>query len=68
MTLAEIIILILVGAGIYFLLKPFRLFLEAKLYRYFNSRSQQKRYDLIIDIKNYKKDDPKKKDHSDGTS
>ena len=67
MTFAEIIILVAFGIGIYFLLKPLRLFLEATLYRFFKSRSQQKGDSTIIDITNYKKTEKNKKDNPDGT-
>lgn len=66
MTFAEIIILVAAGAGLYLLLKPLRLFIEATLYRFFKSRIQQKGDNTIIDITNYKKTEKNKKDNPDG--
>ena len=67
MTFAEIIILVAVALGLYFLLKPLRLFLENSLYRFFKSKTAQKRDNTIIDITNYKKTEKNKKDNHDGT-
>jgi hypothetical protein len=58
MTFAEIFLLLAVAALLFAALKPARLWLEARLYRFFRSRSKNP-HRPIIDITDYKKDKPK---------
>jgi hypothetical protein len=57
MTFAEIVIFILVGIGIFYLLRPLQHRLENWFYKIFKTKKSKSNPSPVIDITNYKKKD-----------
>ena len=63
MTVAEILLLIAAGTGLYVLLRPLQRWLERRLLRGFGGRHPRIR-PRIIDVTDFESDEPRRKDDS----